>query len=339
MNLKSLTYTNIRFYLRYYKLIATAALVAVAVIVGSIMVGESVRLTLVAKVYERLGNTETVLFSKNSFFESSLTSDSLFEGKGRAILLVNGFISDAGRLIPVMVWGIDDEELLKGSVKINSALRQELHSTGDIVLRLPATGMVPSGSLFVTDNYTTSTRLAYAGIVDVANGGNINLKNEQSVPYNVFVNRTELASVLEVEGKINLILTDKHISQDDLTNIWNPALSGLSAQNMGEFYEVTSDRVFLQQEVVETICRNNHEANRMFSYLANSITYLSNTGKAPYPTLDRHPIQHWDDTLSNRGKYSIFICYRCRPIQRATIEKRRIDFVELYRISSQRESK
>ena len=96
MNFSKLIKRNILHYISFYKLIAAAVIIAVAVITGSFMVGESVRSTLVKRVGERLGDTETVMFSKNSFFESSIISNSLFKGSGRAILLVNGFISDAG---------------------------------------------------------------------------------------------------------------------------------------------------------------------------------------------------------------------------------------------------
>ncbi|GAB6010915.1 FtsX-like permease family protein [Viscerimonas tarda] len=277
----NLTKTNITFYIRYYKLIALAVLIMVAVIVGSLVVGDSVRSTLVQRVHERLGNTETILFSKNSFLESSVVDDPLFEGQGHGVLLSNGFISNVGQLIPVMVWGVDDKDIPKGGAKINQTLAEELKfkvqgskfevGESEIVLRLPATGLAPSGSLFVTDNYTSSARLALAGVVDAANGGNLNLKNEQIVPYNIFVNRTELASILEIENKINLILCEKPVSYADFSKIWTPALSGLNENRYAGFTEITSDRVFIQGDVVQTLCSNHPNANRLFSYLVNSI--------------------------------------------------------------------
>ena len=78
-----------------------------------------------------------------------------------------------------------------------------MEASEDIVLRLPATGLVPSGSLFVTKNYTVGLRLSYEGLVPVDSGGNINLKNEQVLPFNVFVRRSDLAEALNVGGKIN----------------------------------------------------------------------------------------------------------------------------------------
>ena len=265
---------NIAYFIRYYRLMALAVVIALAVVTGSLTIGEAVRATLIKRVGERLGDTETVLFSRNSFFDGRIRLD------GKKVLLSNGFISDAGRLTPVMVWGMDDKSVPPGGAKINRTLAEELNLTdsrAEIVLRLPATGMTPSGSLFVTSNYTTNCRLTYAGIVDREHGGNLGLKNEQTVPCNLFMNRDELASLLKVEGKINLLLSDRHLSEADISAVWTPALSGLREHSTGESVEITSDRIFLQKEVVEKVRMNHPDANRIFSYLANSVKHDGKT--------------------------------------------------------------
>ncbi len=302
MNLRKLTYKSLTWYVRYYKLVAVAVLITVAVIVGSLVVGESVRSTLEKRVAERLGDTETLLFARNGFLSDKLMETALFRTPAQGVLLTNGFISQNGKLIPVFVWGISDEapdtitasgmpatipapdhpSIPSGSILINQPLARELDisTSPDIVLRLPATGLVPSGSLFVTENYTTSLRLRYDGVVDAEAGGNLSMKNEQVLPFNVFVNRHELAEALKVEGKINLILDSRKVSEADWNNVWTYASSGLSVHPRDGFTEITSDRVFLQREVVETICRNNKDANRLFSYLANAIE--SGSQSVPY---------------------------------------------------------
>ena len=60
MNIRWLLHRNIRYFARYYRLVAMAVVITVAVIVGSLVVGDSVRMTLVRRVTERLGNTETI---------------------------------------------------------------------------------------------------------------------------------------------------------------------------------------------------------------------------------------------------------------------------------------
>lgn len=273
MNHRSLLHKNITFYARYYKLVALAALIMVAVIVGSLMVGDSVRTTLVKRVSERLGETETVLYARNAFLGDSILSRPAFQGSARGVLLTNGFVSHQGKLIPVTVWGVDHLKLARGSAKINAPLATELALSfpSDIALRLPATGLVPSGSLFVTDNYSVNARMTCSGLVSVQDGGNISLKNEQALPFNFFVNREELAEILGVEHRINLVLSSRHITAEEVAQNWDYALSGMTLrQDNGDTY-MTSDRVFLQQEVVETLCHDNAMANRIFAYLANAI--------------------------------------------------------------------
>jgi putative ABC transport system permease protein len=274
---KDLIHKNVVFFARYFKLVAIAILISVAVIVGSLVIGDSVRSSLVNRVNERLGNTETVIFARQSFLSEAFSKHPVFESSARGILLTDGFISHNGTLLPVMVWGVDDRNITKGNALINHPLFNELNlpSESTLVLRLPAQGLVPSGSLFVTENYTTSLRLNSNGVVDVQDGGNISLKNEQSLPLNIFVNRDELAEEMKVEGKINLVLADQKIAHADIEKAWNFKSSGLNIKPQKNFTEVTSDRVFLQEEVIESITANNAGSNRMFSYLANSIANKS----------------------------------------------------------------
>ncbi|MDR0973756.1 MAG: ABC transporter permease, partial [Prevotellaceae bacterium] len=298
---------NIAYYARYYKLVATAVLITVAVITGSLAVGDSVRATLIKRVTERLGDTETIIFSRHSFIDEQLGErlSSVSNATVRGMLLTNGFVSQNGKLIPVFVWGTDEYSIPEGSTKLNDALMQELgQPTLDaLVLRLPATGLIPSGSLFVTDTYTTSMRLSYAGVVPVAEGGNISMKNEQQLPLNIFVNRKELAEVMKTSGKINLLLSDKPITTEQLQSAWNVRMSGLSVAQRDSFTEITSDRVFLQNEVVRTLYSDNHSPNRLFSYLANTIKYDNKAIPYSFVTaLDRYqgePLQSDEIILSD----------------------------------------
>jgi len=265
---------NIRFFARYFKLVGLAVLISVAVIAGSLVIGDSVRSSLLHQVSERLGDTETVIFANNSYLEESFAQNPVFKSSAKGILLSNGFIARNGTLIPVMVWGVDDLNLDKGQSMINPALAAELrlNENESLVLRLPAPGLVPSGSLFVTETYTTSLRLEHKGILETEAGGYISLLNEQRLPLNIFVNRHELAETMEVPGKLNLIMSDRIIGADEVNSAWHYELSGLSVNAEKGYSELSSDRVFIQNEVLEALSGTNSEINRMYSYLSNSIS-------------------------------------------------------------------
>ena len=295
---------SVRFYKRYYRLISLAVLITVAVIVGSLLIGHSVRQTLIHRVAERLGNVESVVFSRNSFLSENILQEPLFREGAKGVLLTDGFISRNGRLLPVMVWGLEDEDMY-GRALLNQSLADELRLSPAeaIVLRLPKGGLVPSGSLFVTDNYTASLRLEQAGIKSVAEGGNLSLKNEQTLPLNIFVSREELAEIMEVEGKINLILSEKTITETDFSEVWNPSYSGLQLYQTDGYTEIATDRVFLPSSVVDYIAQENSRVNSLFTYLANSIR-LGNTS-VPYSFVtainefDGHTLQSDELILSD----------------------------------------
>ncbi|MCL2683422.1 MAG: ABC transporter permease [Bacteroidales bacterium] len=322
MNIQHLITKSIFRYKSFYRLIAIAVIVAVAVIVGSLVVGDSVRNTLVKRVDERLGKTETIIFSRYSYLnEKIIDLLNVWAGSARpsseivindyrggqtpplphrGILLMNGFVSVSGKLTPVMVWGVDDLGIERGKTKINRALYNEItvetHGRASLqsqhlVLRLPSAGMVPLGSMFVTDAYTTSLRLEFSDIISVEQGGNISLKNEQTIPFNIFANREELAEIMGVSRKINVILSDQIISKEDFALAWNYGLSGLNVASdplshrtlsgvEGHGAIITSERIFIQDKVVETLTKDDPFANRIFTYLANSIR--KNEKSIPY---------------------------------------------------------
>ena len=283
MNHWRLTYRNLIHYARYYRLIALATVIAVAVIVGSLLIGDSVRTTLINRVNERLGDTETVLFTSYSFLdETILDKPVLSDPDAKGILFVEGFVSEGTRLLPVTIWGIDHDSIREGQLKMNESLSQELSRNlgEDVALRLPSSGLIPSGSLFVTKNYTTSLRLTHAGIMPISEGGNLSLKSDQTLPFNIFVNRKELAHTLGLDGKVNVILFNQKIDEKDLASIWEPQYSGLKVQPYADGITLLSDQVFIPERVVEAISRPENAPNRLFSYLANAIT--SKNGAIPY---------------------------------------------------------
>ena len=265
---KSLSYHR-----RHFRLVAAASAVAVAVILGSLIVGDSVRGTLRDQVTERLGQTNTIISAGESYISDSILEHPLLKESSEAFLVTQGFVSHYGKLVPVMVWGADGIE--DGSAEINEPLSDEIGGvpSSEIIIRLPSAGLVPSGSLFVTDSYTTSMRLPVSGVRSPGQGGNLNLKNEQIQPFNVFVPRHLLADLLDLEGWVNLILSEETIDDGQFAQAWNFGMSGLKVSDGSEgFSHITSSRIFIKENVAEAIVEANPSAEMMYSYLGNSIS-------------------------------------------------------------------
>lgn len=238
-----------------------------AVLTGSLLLGNSVRGTLVQRVGERLGKTETIITSRTGFMSDRLMQQPLLK-EAQGYLLMDGFVSVGEKLLPVYVWGTDADSLSTGEVMINEPLRAKLDGTEDIVLHLPSHNLVPSGSLFVTKSYATQLRVHVAGVKSIEEGGNLLLKNEQTLPLNVFVSRQELAEKMELEGKINLVLSEDIISEEQLAESWMPELSGIHLTDSS----LTSDGIFIPNDIVEK-CKG----GLYFSYLVNDLANGNDT--------------------------------------------------------------
>ncbi len=247
-----------------------------AVLTGSLMLGDSVRDTLVGRVNERLGQTETIIASGIGFMDEDILQHPLME-HAEGYLLAEGFVSASDKLVPVYVWGTSSDSIPYGEALINEPLQKKLPQLEDMVLHLPSHNLVPSGSLFVTQGYATQMRLHVSGVKGVEEGGNLLLKNEQTLPLNVFVNRQQLAEVMELEGKINLILSAQTVTEQQLEEAWRPAYSGLHQTDTS----LTYDGIFIPHEIVDRYQEESKETvSAYFSYLVNDIIHASDT--VPY---------------------------------------------------------
>ncbi|MBO4755009.1 MAG: FtsX-like permease family protein [Bacteroidales bacterium] len=272
MNHRSIISQSRKFYWRFYRLVALAVIVMMAVLTGSLLLGDSVRGTLVKRVGERLGSTETIIVGGTGFMSETVMQQPLL-AHAQGFLMSDGFVSLGDKLLPVYVWGTDADSLQWGEAMVNEPLLDKLGDIDEIVLHLPAHSLVPSGSLFVTKRYATQLRLHVEGVKGVDKGGNLLLKNEQTLPLNVFVCREELAEAMELEGRINVILADDVIDEKQWADSWTPECSGFSSTDTSLVY----DGIFIPREMVDKLCDNAERTTRYFSYLVNDLATSRDT--------------------------------------------------------------
>ena len=248
-----------------------------AVLTGSLLLGDSVRGTLSDRVDERLGTAETILTSGTGFMDEKIMQSPLL-ANAHGYLLTQGFLSVDGKLIPVYIWGTDTDTITMGEALINEPLSNILISPSgagggtQIALHLPAHSLVPSGSLFVSKSYSTQMRVSIKGVKSVKDGGNILLKNEQTHPLNVFVNRKQLGTAMQLEGKINIILSDDFITERQIESICEPEFMGFHFTDS----TLTYDGVFIPDEIV-------HACNPYTTYLAYLVNeIICKTDTVPY---------------------------------------------------------
>ena len=276
------------YYKKFYRLVAVAIAVMTAVLTGSIVLGDSVRGSLMERVSERLGNSETIIQTGTGFLSDSiLNNEILSDAKG--YLLSEGFISSEGKMIPVMVWGTDNDSLNYDEATLNPQLSTLISNPSPltpnpIILHLPSNNLVGSSSLFISQSHATQLRLTVKGIKSAQDGGNILLHNEQVRPLNVFINRQQLAEALGVKGKVNVILSPNNITSDTFYGVWRPEDSGLQFNSDSI---VGIDRVFLPHSVVETL----NPSTRYLAYFVNSL------GTIPYSFVTATDRLKGDETI------------------------------------------
>ena len=276
------------YYKKFYRLVAVAIAVMTAVLTGSLVLGDSVRGSLMERVSERLGNSETIIQTGTGFLSDSiLNNEILSDAKG--YLLSEGFISSEGKMIPVMVWGTDNDSLNYDEATLNPQLSTLISNpssltSNPIVLHLPSNNLVGSGSLFISQSHATQLRLTVKGIKSAQDGGNILLHNEQVRPLNVFINRQQLVEALGVKGKVNVILSPNNITSDTFYGVWRPEDSGLQFNSDSI---VGIDRVFLPHSVVETL----NPSTRYLAYFVNSL------GTIPYSFVTATDRLKGDETI------------------------------------------
>lgn len=285
MNKSNILSSNRAHYWRYYRLVAAAVILMMAVLAGSLVLGDSVRDTLKQRVAERLGDTETIITSGTSFLSDRILQTPLLS-QAHGCLLVDGFLAIDDQLIPVYVWGVDEDTIPTGSALINEPLRAKIADTQDLVLHVPSHSMVPSGSLFVTQSYATQMRLHVAGTRSVEQGGNLMLKNDQALPLNVFVSRSQLAEVMELQDKVNLILSATPITAQQLAQVWQPQFSGLHLTDS----TLTSESIFIPDALVAPVLG---DADVRFSYLVNDLIHHTDT--VPYSFVTA--VNHWQGRI------------------------------------------
>lgn len=287
--------------------------IATSVIVGALLVGDSMRGSLRALTLDRLGRIDTVLFP-GSFFEP--TSVMKPDVTGHPALLFPAGVaetpsdSDGGvrRAGSVQILGVDDDfwsldnsgnapQTMPGEddVVLNQACADELGvSVGDLVtIRLPVESAVPADSPLGRRDAETEglPRLKVIEIIDNVGLGRFSLAPSQVTPQNVFLNRATIASALDREGQANAMFFDRSINDSDLTiglsdlgvqvkRVKSPAAEGSDPASVFDYYSVTSERLLLDDKIVDAI-RDALSPDKVVpvnTYLANAIETIDDEG-------------------------------------------------------------
>jgi ABC-type antimicrobial peptide transport system permease subunit len=329
MNFRRLILRNLWHFRRSYLAILAGVLVSTAVLTGALIVGDSVRYSLERISVQRLGMIRFAVAPGERLFRQDLAREIAGKGSVRVSpILQTGAIAisneNNARINRVTVTGINEdfpgfwkteqpgetgESNTTGYTRLapaeneavlssNAASRLGVKPGDDILLRLRLVEKASPNAPFVPDRSDpVALRLKVKAIVGDDAMGRFSLRNEQSSPFNVFVNLGQLARRLRLEGLANGMLVAGMVENprvfpepeisgkllDSLVNIcWQPADAGLQIRPLDEtgHYDLVSDQIFLSEQQSQAIGTAIPGASPILTYMVNTIS--ANNRATPY---------------------------------------------------------
>jgi putative ABC transport system permease protein len=204
--------------------VAFGVAVASAVIVGALVVGDSMRGSLRHIAMDRIGNIDTVLIAPRWFDESLASGMSLgvVEREVLPTILVRQAIAEHQhfRANELSLLGVDDAFWKMGSVSpetmpgdeqvvVNQTLAEKLHvKVGDLVtLRIASQSVVPADSPLGKreQDFMVLPRWKVVSILPDRSLARFSLQSDQRPTMNAFASKKWLQNALEIQGKVNSI--------------------------------------------------------------------------------------------------------------------------------------
>lgn len=317
MNITKFIRNNLLYYWRKNLLLALGVAISGAVLTGALIVGDSVKYSLNRIVDHRLGKVTHVLKAGDRYFTGGLTGrveDELQVPVSSVLLQEGSAVADGGqkRINNIQVLGVDQafdqmagqdhyfSTLSGDSVIISGNLANRLNlSVGEeVLLRIQKASLIPLNAPFVSDAESIVTlRALIKDIADEEHLGRFNLKVSQTAPFNVFMAQTRLQELMEFKEGVNLMLIQANAGADTdkirtiIRNQFSVRDAGLNLELIGELnlIEITSDRVFIDDILIEPLKNASASGMGILTYFVNQ--FASAEGTTPYSFVSTMPDQ------------------------------------------------
>lgn len=236
MRARRLILRSLWFHARSHLGTGLGAAIAAAVLIGALVVGDSVRESLHQLALARLGRVEAALFTGDRLFRSELLGAGSVayvqlnpSQPGQPVIAAPALqlpaVAVAGggsaRANDVRVHGVDPRfwtfattappwrDIAPGSVVLNEPLAAQLRvNPGDeILLRvMKPSALSRDAPLAPEENTATALRLRVQAVARDRQFGRFSLAANQSAPFNAFMALTDLQARLDLRGRANLIV-------------------------------------------------------------------------------------------------------------------------------------
>ena len=315
---RKLVFRSLRFYASANLGTLLGMIVAAAVLVGALAVGDCVRISLQDMAAARIGHASFALASTDHFFRSALADDlrsGIPEVSTAAILQLPGTAAtpdESARTNQVQVLGVNEHFwamaqappyfIVSSSpwVILNQPLAQQLHlHAGEtVVLHVQKPSLLSQEApLSPQEDVSTGLRLTVAAVVSDAQFGRFSLQANQIPPLNAFVPLQFLQDKVALDGKANLLLTGAGATPELLRQRWKLADAGLELRSVPGGLELRTDRIFIDPvlaRAVQTVIPP-PGAKPILTYFVNELRDGSNA--TPYSMVTAAPAEMADNQI------------------------------------------
>lgn len=290
-----------------------ATLISSAVFTGALIVGDSVKYSLNNLVDKRLGNIEYSMIAGDRFVSSQLSSkiSKDLNIPTASMLMMQGIAintENRKRINKVQILGVNngfwslsyieppDLKANETIISRNVAEKLNLKKGDNLLLRIRNADAVPLNAPFSSDeNQSVAMRITIKDIADENGLGRFSFSNNQSAPYNIFINQDFLLEKLELSGLSNIIVTvgnngvSRQALNESLKKNWTLADAGLKFNHLEEAgkFELLSNRIFIDKSVSGKINDIGLSNEKILTYFVNSLS--SNKKETPYSFVTAAP--------------------------------------------------
>jgi putative ABC transport system permease protein len=301
MNLWKLLWRSLAYFRKTHLWVVLGTLISTAILVGALVIGDSVRHSLQQIVFDRLGTTEFALSTEDRFFEARMADD-LSKSLGTAVaplLQTRGIaIAEGGqrRVNSIQVVGVDARfgeiggagdfysQMAPDEVIVNRQLAERLgvEINNEILLRFQKLDVMPRDAPLSLDSESTvARRFRVKGIASDSEFGRFNLKADQVIPSTAFISLSGLSREMGFAQRANVLLVserkvnplDISIVEEAAQNAWTLADSSLELREIHgkTIVELRSSRVFLDPSVVDGALTLSESAQPVLTYFVNEL--------------------------------------------------------------------
>jgi hypothetical protein len=244
--------------------------VSALILVGALLVGDSMRFSLERLARLRLGKIEAAVVNPTGFFREQLAD----ELGGVPVLLLRGSVAlpdESRRVNQVQIVGVDERFWSLGDgapggralPALNETLASRLgRQTGDVAVLLEKPSWVPREAPLAQDREAATVRVAVAGVAGDDALGRFSLTASQLTPPTLFVPLTWLQAETDRRGRANVVLLTNTV---EVAAHWTLDDAELELREIAGGWQLTSRGVFFDMPIAG--------AQPIFTYVANELRH------------------------------------------------------------------